>query len=163
MRLIAALIVILSVSGCGEAPGAASTEGDSVSQTVTAGPVVTVEPGHGVDGLKNCKPLAVAVPHGGLTIPFSIDPGTLSVPYLSIEARTVNAVPAAADGLELDEDGSLVRAGWDVCVGHSYPTCFANLELRPGRAVRSFTLRVTPRSTDGRSPSLKICLFEGAD
>jgi hypothetical protein len=163
MRFIGVVVVVFWGLGCGGMPGTAEAESESGSQTVTTRPSVTVEPGHGVDDLENCKPLAVTVPESGLTIPFQIDPGSLLIPYLAIEARTASPGDTAANELELDEAGSLVQAGWDVCVGQSNPSCFANLEFEPGRAVRSFTLRVTARSSDGRSPSLQICLFEGAD
>jgi hypothetical protein len=75
------------------------------------------------------------------------------------QARAATETDPAAFVLELAEGGVKLLDGWDVCVGQS-PACFANLEMSPGLAERTFTLTVRPRAGVALSGDVTICVLD---
>jgi hypothetical protein len=78
-------------------------------------------------------------------------------------ANARRATPESPSSFELAiaENGAQLGAGWDVCVGAASPSCFANLELDPGIARRTFTVVAkTKASVPSVTGTIEVCVFD---
>lgn len=130
-----------------------------------AGPTAAVEidpvAGAATPAPANCAPIALDVPAGGTSLSFKSDTRALQLAHLQATARTPGASDPAPLVLTLREASARVVDGWDVCVGQAAPACYANLEMDPGLAQRSFVLDVKPRAGAAVAGSaVTICVFD---
>jgi hypothetical protein len=122
---------------------------------------VKIHPVAGAAAPANCAPITLDVPAVGTSISFKADTRALRLAHLQATARTPGSADPAPLVLALREGNARVADGWDVCVGQSSPACFANLEMDPGLAARSFVLDVKPRAGAAvASSTLAICVFD---
>jgi hypothetical protein len=123
--------------------------------TPTGGPVVGGE-------LANCGDAKeVDVPADGISFLLNVDTSQMQRAHLGAGARALVVESPASFLVDVAENGTTLQAGWDVCVGQTDTSCFANVEMDPGIGVRTFKLNVRPKTASAAARAkVSFCVLD---
>ena len=102
----------------------------------------------------------MTIPAAGVSLTLSVDTRSLHRAHFAANAHNPSDGDPSSFTMSLLEAGTEITKGWDVCVGQTQTQCFANLEMDPGHATRTFVLQIHPRTQSSIDATVQVCVLD---